>query len=94
MSEKIDVETIKDIIMTLNGDIHPTPTDHVNYGRIPDLDDYISLVSSLTEELYRIASYRNDYRRSVKEMGRAAFDYFENQYIILPEYFDELEEQE
>ena len=91
MSQKIDIETIKEIIMTLNGAIHPTGLHHVDYDRMPDLEDYIGLVSSLTEELYKIASHRNNHRESVMEMGNMAFEYFENQYRVLPEYFEELE---
>lgn len=91
MSQKIDIETIKEIIMTLNGAIHPTGMHHIDCDRVSDLEDYISLVSSLTEELYHIARHRNNHRESVMEMGNMAFEYFENQYRVLPEYFEELE---
>lgn len=80
------------IIMKLNGQIHPSGKHEVDQERLENLKNLIDLTDELLTTIDRLGGFRRRHEISVREIGETAYQYSKDLYEGYKECFEEEEE--
>ena len=87
----MEAETVIEVVKKLVGEVDATGSSNINRERLENLEVMTEVVDELMEEIISSSGTKDDYRRSVQQIGKYAFEYLKKWKETLDEIVGETE---
>lgn len=84
-------ETVIEVVKTLVGEVDAVGSSHIDEKRLENLKVMTEVIDELIEEVIYSASTKDDYRYSMQQIGKYAFEYLKEWKETLDEITGETE---